>query len=371
MKKIISFICLAAMLLTACVVSVAADGETTVPSLVVTALACDQKADTSGKPIEGVWDANNSVNADPFEFIKIKNTTNADIDLYDGYALGYNGDAGTADLSPTEKFRRRLWETTFIAKDFKDASRWDDTKIKASNPDTAVLKAGAEAYIWMFSMDSYKIEATVEQFRAFWDIPADTLVVLIDADSSDTETGTGSGGNFNMKNSGTGTYIICNFKGSTVAEFAADKVLTANNNQLKYELTDKTIDELAEVISYVVVDYDRNDYVKATAAANAVFNVEASDVSPKLYIAAPEASEGEVTTEAPVTTEEPTVTTDPEDETTEAPTTTDAIATTDGPAATTEPTDDEGGCGSVIGAGAVVVVATLGVAAIVCKKKED
>ena len=247
----------------------AADGDL-LPSLLITGISANQSANSSadgtpvGKTVPGVWD-NTTANSgsDMFEFLSIKNTTDKAIDLYDGYAIGYNGSAVTG-----AKFRHQVTETTLLAKgtDWVDGSEMDKTKVPV-NPDTALLQPGKTAFIWFYSGDTYNANGinNIQQFRDFWDLADDVIVITIDAN-------TGAGGNFNIKNSATGTYMICNFKGSSIDAFAADKVLAPNADQVNYTV-DAGIDTLAEVICYITVNFDTYDNAKKVKNANNVIYI--------------------------------------------------------------------------------------------------
>ena len=270
MKKTLSIILLLTMLACAFAVNTtAADGDL-LPSLLITGISANQSANSSadgtpvGKTVPGVWD-NTTANSgsDMFEFLSIKNTTDKAIDLYDGYAIGYNGSAVTG-----AKFRHQVTETTLLAKgtDWVDGSEMDKTKVPV-NPDTALLQPGKTAFIWFYSGDTYNANGinNIQQFRDFWDLADDVIVITIDAN-------TGAGGNFNIKNSATGTYMICNFKGSSIDAFAADKVLAPNADQVNYTV-DAGIDTLAEVICYITVNFDTYDNAKKVKNANNVIYI--------------------------------------------------------------------------------------------------
>lgn len=270
MKKTLSIILLLTMLACAFAVNTAAADGDLLPSLLITGISANQSANSSadgtpvGKTVPGVWD-NTTANSgsDMFEFLSIKNTTDKAIDLYDGYAIGYNGSAVTG-----AKFRHQVTETTLLAKgtDWVDGSEMDKTKVPV-NPDTALLQPGKTAFIWFYSGDTYNANGinNIQQFRDFWDLADEVIVITIDAN-------TGAGGNFNIKNSATGTYMICNFKGSSIDAFAADKVLAPNADQVNYTV-DAGIDTLAEVICYITVNFDTYDNAKKVKNANNVIYI--------------------------------------------------------------------------------------------------
>lgn len=270
MKKTFSIILLLAMLLCAMAVNTtAADGDA-LPALLITGISANQSANSSadgspvGKTVPGVWDTTTeNSGSDMFEFVSIKNTTDKAIDLYDGYAIGYNGSKVTG-----AKFRKHVTETTLLAKgtDWVDGSDMDKTKVPV-NADTAVLEPGKTAFIWFYSGDTYDAGGlnSIQQFRDFWNLADDIIVITIDAN-------TGAGGNFNIKNKETGTYMICNFKNSAISEFAVDKVLAPNAAQLNYAV-DGGIDTLAEVICYITVNFDKYDNAKQVKNANNVIYI--------------------------------------------------------------------------------------------------
>ena len=281
MKKLISIALILVMLVSSlCITSFAADGDV-LPALLITGISANQSAKTSadgtpvGKTVAGIWDATTENNGtDMFEFISVKNTTNNEINLYDGYAIGYNGTAANG-----AKFRNQVTETTLFAKgtDWVDGSGMDKTKIPV-NPDTAVLQPGKTAFIWFYSGDVYDCGGinSIQQFRDFWNLADDVVVIAIDAN-------TAAAGNFNIKNSATGTYMICNFKGSTISAFAADKVMAPNADQVNYTPTGG-IDTLAEVICYVTVCFDAYDgIVKVKNANNVIYTPVQNAASSKWY----------------------------------------------------------------------------------------
>ena len=291
MKKTLSFVCIAAMLLSVLAIpAFASSGEVT-PAISIVGFACDQNTTTNadGTPVtsvEGVYPSDKvGANADPFEMMIIKNTSNADIDLYDGYTLAYNGSNSTTAAN----FRHQITETTFFGKDWMDGSVMDVNKLPA-NPDKAVFAPGEVAIIWMYSVDSYNAEATMANFREFWKIPADVLVICADCNSSTGDGKTGANGNFNAKNSDTGTYMICNFKGSTDEKYPADKIYTSNAGQLSVKLGEQFIDDVPEVISYIVLDFlGSNDTVLLTKNQyNLVYKTVQSTISPKWFNATEE-----------------------------------------------------------------------------------
>lgn len=319
MKKFLALACALTMLLSVLALpAFAADGDAPVPAISILGIAHDQNSTknydgSAPNTVEGVFpSAGVGENADPFEMIIIKNTSNADIDLYDGYAVGYNGSNSTTAAN----FRHQVTETTFIGKDWMDGSTMDKTKLPV-NPDKAVFAPGEVAIIWMYSSDSYKAVADIEAFRAFWKVPEHILVVCVDANSS-TGANLGADGNFNVKNSATGTYMICNFKDTKDERFPADKILVSNADQLNVKLGDTFIDELPEVVSYVVVDFNgSDDTVKLTSNLyNVVFKTTQHKDHPKWfnatedgamigidpeYLKAPAAPETPETPDTPVT----------------------------------------------------------------------
>jgi len=270
--------------------ALAADGEV-VPAISILGFACDQNTTTNadGTPvttIDGVYPSDKvGDNADPFEMLIIKNTSKEDIDLYDGYTLAYNGSNSTTAAN----FRHQVTETTFFGKDWMDGSVMDVSKLPV-NPDKAVIAPDEVAVIWMYSVDSYNAEATMANFREFWKIPDDVLVFCADCNSSNGEGKTGANGNFNAKNSDTGTYMICNFKGTTNDLFPADKIYTSNAGQLGVKLGETFIDDIPEVISYIVVDFlGSNDTVLLTKIQyNLVYKTVQSTISPKWFNATAE-----------------------------------------------------------------------------------
>lgn len=270
MKKTISIILLLTILACSLAVNTSAADGGVLPALLITGISANQSANSSadgtpvGKTVAGVWDnTTENSGSDMFEFLSIKNTTDKAIDLYDGYAIGYNGSAVTG-----AKFRHQVTESTLLAKgtDWVDGSGMDKSKVPA-NADTAVLEPGKTAFIWFYSGDTYKANGinSIQQFRDFWNLADDIIVIAIDAN-------TGADGNFNIKNSATGTYMICNFKNSAISAFAADKVLAPNAAQVNYT-ADGGIDTLAEVICYITVNFDTYDNAKTVKNANNVIYV--------------------------------------------------------------------------------------------------
>lgn len=178
------------------------------PDFVITEIA----PDTAGSGEIGGY----SDNKDPFEFFEIYNASGRTLNLYD-YCMTYNGNNRTS-----EKFEAQIVEITpFKAGDFLDGSTlpWSgqsnecgDLSNKPVNPDTCMIAPGETVVIWSLFHESYYAMFndgkgfSVNDFRAFWNIPADVKVIAWDG-GSNTNYG-GNDKNFNIKNSACGTYGI-------------------------------------------------------------------------------------------------------------------------------------------------------------------
>lgn len=249
------------------------------PSLIITELSSDQyvRIDKNINP-----DKTKSASADVYEFLEVYNNSAENVNIYD-YMIGYQGSNSKA---VSTYFERLVQEYTpiFPGSDWIDApftaydKYWTDTSYKRPvNPaySEGWLKPGEVAVIWVYSVDSLDVHATVEQFRAFWSVPENVKVFLLDGNSSLDK-------NFNIKNSGTGTYII--MKPCDKYPLRRGDDVTFNTEEgggrldVYYNLHDPnvpggwTYETTPEIVSWAVVEYDYYDplytYVKNGAARN-------------------------------------------------------------------------------------------------------
>ncbi len=174
------------------------------PSLIITEISADNRTDVS----QNINPEKGGVNSDPYECLEVYNNSDGVINIYD-YMVGYQGSGAT---NVSTYFERLVQEYTpiFPGADWIDGpytaydSLWAGSgKTLPANPayEEGVLQPGEVAVIWAYSSDSHKVHAQVEHFRAFWSIPSNVKVFILDANSSRDK-------NFNIKNSDTGTYII-------------------------------------------------------------------------------------------------------------------------------------------------------------------
>ncbi len=219
MKKIISLALAVLMVVSLATLAVSATDNlltsgsvnvATMPDWIITEICPDTIGDGT---IAGYGDGK-----DIFEYFEIYNASGKTLNLYD-YCMTYCGDARTKDT-----FENTIYESTpfkpgnfldgcdFVNNWTKDGYTCGDLSNVPVNPDTCMVEPGEVVVIWSLYCEPYLDlwnngkGASIDDFRAFWNIPADVKVIAWDG-NSDTTRG-GHDKNFNIKNSGTGTYGI-------------------------------------------------------------------------------------------------------------------------------------------------------------------
>ncbi len=216
MKKFFSLMLVVLMLASMMVNVNAAYSKTDAPEWMITKV-CPDTAD-----IDGTYPATaQSVNGDIFECFEIVNISGKTLNLYD-YGVTYNGNDRT-----NEHFEKEVVEfTPFKAGDFRDGStfEWPDMP---KNPDTCMVAPGEVVVIWSCFIENWPDangngNATIDDFRKHWKVPADVKIIAWDGNSSTKEFQKGHGQNFNLKNSGVGSYGIA--KNGTIVEATGDYI---------------------------------------------------------------------------------------------------------------------------------------------------
>ncbi len=229
---------------------ITADNGNERADLLITEISPDQKA-LGSKNVNSKYTGG----SDPFEFYEFYNNSGHELNIFD-YMMAYQGAAAT---SVSTYFERSIQEfTPFLpGADWFDApyttydSYWKNSSVKVPvNPsyEEGVLKAGEVCVVWGYSADSHTINATIEDFRAFWSIPSDVKVFLIDGNSSRNR-------NFNIKNSDTGEYIIMQESERFLSRRSDDETYYIEADRSTYWYCEKTFYDMPEVVSWAVVDF--------------------------------------------------------------------------------------------------------------------
>lgn len=239
------------------------------PALLITEMCADTKADSSfsNKKIAA------APGTDYFEFLECYNNTDGELNIFD-YMLGYQGGAATG---VSTYFERSVQEYTPIlpGSDWADApytaydSFWTGSTVaRPANPsyEEGVLKAGEVAVIWFYTGDDHKVNATVAEFRQFWNIPSNVKVFLFDANSNRDR-------NFNVKNSDTGTYYFMQESDRFPARRSDDEsfYVEADRTDCRY-YEDDNFDTMPEIISWAVIDFGCYDPLYSMLAAGSLPN---------------------------------------------------------------------------------------------------
>ncbi len=244
MTKILAGFLAVLMLLSVVAILASAEGETPVvykPELLFTKVCPDTSSaqNNAGANANYGQDTANK-NWDVYEMYEIYNNSERDINLYE-YGLAYQGTDSTATNG---KFQTTITEYTPIAGGaawITDASKakvagYNASYVVPENPATAVIKPGECVVLWSMYSETYKAGVTMANFREFWGIDPETLVLHFDGNGDDAQ-------NFNVKNSKTGTYMI-------VKSTDAMKKFDTANSEAKVDLV-----ATADVVSWVCVDF--------------------------------------------------------------------------------------------------------------------
>lgn len=225
------------------------------PELLITEICADTYGFTDKSTV--LNESIKGIGSDTYEFIEIYNNSDHRINIYD-YCLLYNGDSNTSS-----SFEKKVNEMTPFesGKDWIDG--WDSAKYwtgKTKMPENPAyeqgyVEPGRCVVIWVLYYESHVYNCTVEEFRAYWSIPDDVLVICFDGNSEslsntvttvngNTVTRGGHTKNFNVKNSNVGTYSIA----KKTDEFA----FGANRDGVTLSQVYTTTDE---IISWAVMDF--------------------------------------------------------------------------------------------------------------------
>ncbi|MCQ2428096.1 MAG: hypothetical protein MJ137_06815 [Clostridia bacterium] len=226
------------------------ENNNTRPDLLITKISPDQY----GRNTNGTNKEYTSYASDPYEFFELYNNSGKAVNIYD-YMMGYQGSAAS---SVSTYFERLIQEYTaiFPGYDWADGpytyldSYWNGTsKKRPVNPsyEEGVIAPGETLILWMYSQDSNSIHAGFEDFRAFWSIPENVKVFIIDGNSSRDK-------NFNIKNSSTGTYVMMKPSSRFPQRRSDDETLDTENVKRFWSL-DLTYIDVPEVVSWAVVDF--------------------------------------------------------------------------------------------------------------------
>ncbi len=242
MTKILAGFLAVLMLLSVVAILASAEGETPVvykPELLFTKVCPDTSSaqNNVGAGANYGQDTANK-NWDVYEMYEIYNNSDHDVNLYE-YGIAYQGDKATKSY-----FQGMINEFTPFAGGLAwitDASKakvadYNDKYVVPENPATAVIKPGECVVLWSMYSETYKAGVTMANFREFWGIAPETLVLHFDGNGDDNL-------NFNIKNSNTGTYII-------VKATDAMKKFDQPNNAAELDLV-----ATADVVSWVCVDF--------------------------------------------------------------------------------------------------------------------
>lgn len=222
------------------------------PDLLITEISPDQ----FGTKGNGCAKYQNQT-ADVFEFIEVYNNSGRELNIFD-YMVGYQGSAST---SVSTYFEKLVQEYTAIVPgaDWTDApytfhdSYWGIATAMPSNPsyEQGVLKAGEVCELWFYTGDSHKLKLTPDDFRAFWSVPSDVKVIMVDGNSSRDK-------NFSVKNSDTGTYVIMK-PSQTYPQRRSDDENYNTEDAAKFWSLEKNYNDVPEVVCWAVVDFGQYD----------------------------------------------------------------------------------------------------------------
>ncbi len=209
MRKIIALICSVILVASLFVFPTFAAENPKAPDWLITEICANPE----------VTLADGTTNAgDIYEYIEIYNNSGKTLNLYD-YCLTYNGTKPDG-----AGFENAITEITPLGVDWLDvgAELAADKKytivgnmptknIADADNKSLSIKAGEVVVLWAINSDAYKKDLagldqmlSIENFRSFWKMDAETKVVVFDANGASDK-------NFNIKNSDTGTYGIAKY----------------------------------------------------------------------------------------------------------------------------------------------------------------
>lgn len=336
MKKFFSLMLVVLMLASMMTVSSnAAYSKTEAPDWMITKV-CPDTGD-----IDGTYPATaKTVNGDIFECFEMVNISGKTLNLYD-YCVTYNGNDRTH-----EDFEKKVVEMTpFKAGDFRDGSTFEWPNMP-KNPDTCMVAPGEVVVVWSTFIENWPEcygngNASIEDFRKHWKVPADVKVIAWDGNSSTAEFQSGNSMNFNLKNSKVGSYGIAKISDIVEGTSTYDDVITWTNVDYTADIIAITNFNFTALYGYDATSDDvrRAKYLDYTDEFTMGVLTDAQKASFGDLLKARESAD---TTAAPETTAAPA-------ETTAAP------AVTTAPATTTPATADS----TVIVAGMLVMATAL------------
>ncbi len=237
------------------------------PSLIITEISTDNYLDVPQNTNTSAANADEDI----YECFEVYNNSDSYINIYD-YMFGYQG-SGAKNVSTY--FERLIQEYTplFPGKDWIDApytaydSYWTDAR-RPENPEYALgaLAPAEVAVVWCYNKEAHLAQAQIDQFRAFWNIPSEVKVFLLDGNSADREK------NFNIKNNGTGTYVIMKPCEKYPRHRGDDETfLTDKGDRLSvyYDLHGgRSYETEPEIVSWAVVCYNVYEPLRSYSAEN-------------------------------------------------------------------------------------------------------
>jgi hypothetical protein len=142
-----------------------------------------------------------------------------------------------------------------------------DLTNKPVNPATCTVDPGEVVVLWVMYVETYYAAwnsgkgLSVDDFRTFWNIPANVKVIAVDG-NGDTSNYGGNDKNFNLKNSGVGTYGIALY---------SDALNTAANTTAGADAFFPVVyTDSPELASWATVDFTAQ--LLAGSLANATYN---------------------------------------------------------------------------------------------------
>ena len=119
---------------------------------------------------------------DTYEFIEIYNNSDTPVNIYD-YCLLYNN----KDVA-NSSFEKLVMEMTPFESGKNWIDGWDASKFwtgktkMPENPayENGYVQPGQCVVIWVLYFESHMYNCTLEEFRTYWSIPDDTLVICFD-----------------------------------------------------------------------------------------------------------------------------------------------------------------------------------------------
>lgn len=235
------------------------------PDILITEISADQYG---GAATNINVKYKSSLNSDPFECFELYNNSTVPQNAFD-LMIGYQGSGST---SVSTYFERSVQEYTPIVPgaDWIDApftaydSYWTGSTVtRPVNPqyEDGIIAPGEVFVVWCYMSDSHKLNATIEEFRAFWSIPENVKVFLLDGCSERDR-------NFNIKNSATGEYIVMRKSERFPERRSDDETYYVEADRSDYYYYDTNFSGMEDIVSWAVVDYGNYDPLYTFRANN-------------------------------------------------------------------------------------------------------